>query len=73
MTAFILIGAICLIAGLLFLIRPGALIKLSELFNQIVAVDSKTMKYRISAGLIFVALGLFFLFMAYYFSSRGWL
>ncbi len=73
MTAFMLIGLICLIAGVLFLIRPGVLVKMSELFNQIVATDSKTLKYRVSAGLIFVALGLFFLFMAYYFNSRGWL
>jgi len=73
MTAFMLIGLICLVAGVLFLIRPGALIKLSEMFNRIVAVDSKTLKYRVSVGLIFVALGLFFLFMAYYFNSRGWL
>lgn len=73
MTAFILIGAICLIAGVLFLVKPHALIKLSEMFNQIVATDSKTLKYRVSAGLIFVAVGLFFLFMSYYFGARGWL
>jgi len=70
MTAFLLIGAISLAAGLLFLIKPAALVSLSELFNQIVATDSKTLKYRISAGLIFIALGIFFLFMAYYFDLR---
>jgi len=69
MTAFILVGIISLLAGLMYLIAPGTLIKLSALFNQIVSTDDKTMKYRISVGLIFVALGIFFLFMAYYISN----
>jgi len=66
MTAFILVGIIALVAGIMYLVAPGTLIKLSSLLNQIVSTDDKTMKYRISVGLIFVALGIFFLFMAYY-------
>ncbi|MCX6349862.1 MAG: hypothetical protein NTV79_10260 [Candidatus Aureabacteria bacterium] len=70
MTAFLLIGVISLAAGLLFLVKPAALVGLSELFNQIVATDSKTLKYRVTVGLIFIVLGIFFLFMAYYFDLR---
>ena len=66
MTAFILIGIITLAVGIMYLISPGLLIKLSSILNQIVSTDYKTMKYRISAGLIFIVVGIFFLFMAYY-------
>ena len=66
MTAFILVGIIALLTGIMYLIAPGTLIKLNALFNQIISTDHKTMKYRISVGLIFIVLGLFFLFMAYY-------
>ena len=71
MTAFILLGIITFIIGLLFLLKPATLIELSSVFNRIVATDHKTMKYRISVGLIFIALGLFFLFMSYYFYRIG--
>ena len=66
MTAFILVGIIALLVGLMYLIAPGTLIKLSALFNQIVSTDDKTMKYRISVGVVFIIIGFFFLFMAYY-------
>lgn len=66
MTAFLLVGIIALLMGLMYLIAPRTLIKLSALFNQIVSTDDKTMKYRISVGLIFIVLGIFILFMAYY-------
>jgi len=66
MTAFILVGIIALLTGIMYLIAPGTLIKLNALFNQIISTDHKTMKYRISVGVIFIVLGLFFLFMAYY-------
>ncbi len=69
MTAFILIGAIVLISGVMFLVAPGALVKVSSLLNQIVTTDHKTMKYRISVGLVFIVIGIFFLFMAYYISN----
>jgi len=71
MTAFILLGIITFIIGLLFLLNPATLIELSSVFNRIVATDHKTMKYRISVGLIFIALSIFFLFMAYYFHRAG--
>ena len=71
MTAFILVGIIALLAGIMYLIAPGTLIKLSSLFNQIISTDDKTMKYRVSVGLIFIVIGLFFLFMAYYLSHTG--
>jgi len=66
MTAFILVGIIALLVGIMYLIAPGTLIKLGTLFNQIVSTDDKTMKYRISVGVVFIIVGLFFLFMAYY-------
>ena len=66
MTAFILVGIIALLVGIMYLIAPGTLIKLGTLFNQIVSTDDKTMKYRISVGEVFIIVGLFFLFMAYY-------
>jgi uncharacterized protein YjeT (DUF2065 family) len=69
MTAFILVGIIALLTGIMYLITPGTLIKLSALFNQIVSTDDKTMKYRISVGVIFIVFGLFVLFMAYYISN----
>jgi len=69
MTAFILVGIIALLTGIMYLIAPGTLIKLNALFNQIISTDHKTMKYRISVGVIFIVLGLFFLFMAYYISN----
>ncbi len=67
MTAFLLVGLATLLVGILFLIKPKSLIRASSLFNQIVDTDSKTLKYRITVGLIFLVLGIFFLFMAYYF------
>ena len=70
MTAFLLLGLLTLIVGILFLLHPRGLVNLSSLFNRIVATDSKTLKYRISAGLIFIALGVFFLFIAYYLYAR---
>ena len=69
MTAFILVGIIALLVGIMYLIAPGTLIKLSALFNQIVSTDDKTMKYRLSVGLVFIIIGLFFLFMAYYIAN----
>ena len=70
MTAiFILVGIIALLAGIMYLVAHGMLIKLSVLFNQIVSTDDKTMKYRISVGVVFVVIGLFFLFMAYYIAN----
>ena len=66
MTAFILVGIIALLVGIMYLVVPGTLIKLSALFNQIVSTDDKTMKYRISVGVVFLIVGFFFLFMAYY-------
>ena len=69
MTAFILVGVIALLAGIMYLVAPGGLIKLSALFNQIVSTDDKTMKYRISVGVVFIVIGLFFLFMAYYIAN----
>lgn len=71
MTAFILLGAVALIIGLLFLIKPELLVYLSSVFNRIVVTDHKTLKYRISVGLVFIALSIFFLFMAYYFYRSG--
>jgi len=70
MTAFLLLGILTFVMGILFLIHPKGLVTLSGLFNRIVATDSKTLKYRVSAGLIFIAIGIFFLFMAYYFYIR---
>jgi hypothetical protein len=69
MTAFILVGIIALLVGIMYLITPGTLIKLSSLLNQIVSTDHKTMKYRISVGVVFVIIGFFFLFMAYYIAN----
>ena len=66
MTAFILVGIVALLVGIMYLIAPGTLIKLGTLFNQIVSTDDKTMKYRISVGVVFIIVGFFFLFMAYY-------
>ena len=66
MTAFILVGIIALLMGIMYLVAPGALIKLGTLFNQIVSTDDKTMKYRISVGVVLIIVGFFFLFMAYY-------
>lgn len=66
MTAFILIGALCLVAGVMYLLAPEALVRISAFLNWIISTDHKTMKYRFGAGLIFILLGLFFFFMAYY-------
>jgi len=71
MTAFILLAAVTMIIGLLFLIKPDLLIYLSSFFNRIVATDHKTIKYRVSVGLVFIALSIFFFFMAYYFHRAG--
>lgn len=69
MTAFIFIGIIAILAGIMYLVAPGLLIKLSALFNQIISTDDKTMKYRISVGVVFIVIGIFFLFMDYYLSN----
>ena len=71
MTAFILLGIVVLLIGLLFLAKPTALVALSEILNRIVATDHKTLKYRFSVGLILIVMGIFFLFMAYYFYRLG--
>ncbi len=69
MTAFLLIGAICLVAGVMYLLAPEALVRISEFLNRIISTDHKTMKYRVTAGLLFIILGLFFLFTAYYLAN----
>jgi hypothetical protein len=69
MTAFLLIGVLCLAAGVMYLVVPEVLVRISAILNRIISTDHKTMKYRIGAGLAFVVLGIFFLFMAYYFSQ----
>ena len=66
MTAFILIGVLCLAAGVMHLFAPEALVRFSAFLNRIISTDRKTMKYRVGTGLIFIVLGLFFIFMAYY-------
>ncbi len=71
MTAFILVGILCLAAGVLYLVAPEVLVRISAFLNRVISTDHKTMKYRIGAGLIFIVLGVFFLFMAYYFSRVG--
>jgi len=72
MTAFILIGIICLAAGVMYLLAPGALVRISEFLNRIISTDHRTLKYRITVGLILVVLGMFFLFTAYYLANfRG--
>lgn len=72
MTAFILIGVLCLVVGVLHLIAPEFLVRISAFLNRIISTDQKTMKYRIGTGLAFIVLGLFFVFMAYYLANaRG--
>lgn len=71
MTAFVLIGVLCLAAGVMYLVAPGVLVRVSSFLNRVISTDHKTMKYRIGAGLVFIVLGIFFLFMAYYFSRVG--
>jgi len=71
MTAFVLLGVVTAAAGVLFLIKPSALIRLSEVMNRIVTTDNKAIQYRISVGLILLVLGAFFLFMAYYLNRVG--
>ncbi|MDP8234830.1 MAG: hypothetical protein P9M08_00450 [Candidatus Erginobacter occultus] len=72
MTAFILIGLLCLVVGVMHLFAPEVLVRISGFLNRIISTDHKTMKYRVGAGLVFIILGLFFLFMAYYLvNSRG--
>jgi 1,4-dihydroxy-2-naphthoate octaprenyltransferase len=73
MTAFILIGILCLVVGVMHLFAPEALVRLSAFLNRIISTDHKTMKYRVGTGLVFIALGLFFVFMAYYLANaRGY-
>jgi len=71
MTAFILLGAITGVIGMLFLINPSILIRLSEVMNRIVTTDNKAIQYRVSVGLVLLALGAFFFFMAYYLQRIG--
>ena len=69
MTAFIFVGIVALLSGLMYLCTPGLLVRLSSLFNQIVSTDDKTMKYRVTMGIILIVLGLFFLFISYYLAN----
>ncbi len=71
MTAFLLVGVICLAAGLMYLLAPEVLVRISTFLNRIVSTDQKTMKYRVTVGLVFLLLGLFFIFMAYYLNTRA--
>ena len=71
MTAFLLVGVICLAAGLMYLLAPEVLVRISTFLNRIVSTDQKTMKYRVTVGLVFLLLGLFFIFMAYYLNARA--
>ncbi len=73
MTAFILVGVLCLAAGVMHLFAPEALVRLSAFLNRIISTDHKTIKYRVGMGLAFIILGLFFIFMAYYLANaRGY-
>ncbi len=71
MTVFLLIGVICLAAGVMYLLAPEVLVRISVFLNRIVSTDHKTIKYRVTVGLIFLLLGLFFLFMAHYLNTRA--
>ena len=72
MTGFLLLGLLSLATGIMFLIAPRALIRLGECFNRVLALDSKTFRYRIFTGSFLVAAAIFFFAMAYYFSRVSW-
>lgn len=70
MTWMALLGAVALIFGILLVVSPNALVRMSEGLNKMVTrVDEKVIKYRIGFGVVLI-ISAVFLFAYAYLSKR---
>ncbi len=66
------IGVLAGVMGVLLLFAPGALKKMNEMSQKMIArIDITTFKYRIGFGVSLLIASLFMLFMGYYFKVKG--
>ena len=67
-----LIGILAGVMGLLLLFAPGALRKMNEISQRMIArIDTATFTYRIGFGVSLLIASLFLVFMGYYFKVKG--
>ena len=67
-----LIGILAGVMGLLLLFAPGALRKMNEMSQRMIArIDTATFTYRIGFGVSLLIASLFLVFMGYYFKVKG--
>lgn len=72
MVAFISIGILSLLVGVLFVLSPETLRKINDWSMAMVsAFDRKAFKYRMGLGLTLIIASLLFFFVAYYISVKG--
>jgi drug/metabolite transporter (DMT)-like permease len=70
MTWMALLGAIALIFGVLLVVSPNSLVRMSEGLNKMVTrVDEQVIKYRIGFGVVLI-ISAVFLFAYAYLSKR---
>ena len=72
MAAFISIGIISLLVGVLFILSPDTLRRINDWsMTMVSAFDRKAFKYRTGLGLTLIIASILFFFVAYYISVRG--
>ncbi len=72
MSYLIIIGAITLVAGILFLFAPETLRSLNEKSKRMVSdFDATAFTHRIGLGITLIAASLLFFFVAYYVKVKG--
>ena len=63
--AFIVIGGLCILFGIIFLVAPELLIRLNESTRRVVTTDSFAIRNHRVVGIIFLALALIFLYLRF--------
>jgi hypothetical protein len=67
MSAFVIIGAISMITGVLFIFMPETMKRLSEASIRLVTnFDVTALSYRTGLGIFLIIASLLFFFVAYY-------
>lgn len=72
MVFFILVGALSLITGILFILAPDLLRSINEKTARLItSIDSAVFAYRAGLGIVFIVASILFFFVAYYIKSKG--
>ncbi|MCF7805796.1 MAG: hypothetical protein K9N46_15345 [Candidatus Marinimicrobia bacterium] len=61
--AFIIIGALCILFGIIFLVAPELLIRLNEKSRRVVTTDSFAIRNHRVVGIIFLIIAVVFLYL----------